>query len=325
MRSRVWSCGGAALGDPDRLARLAQGQPLDVHQDREDLLTLGEPRERRPERVLGLLAGGDVERVLAGGPVLERVDPLDELVVVGPDGDVERPDVGPGGVGLEGAQLLHGHPGGVGELLASGVPAVDRGEVVGRVAGDAQAAPDGARRPVVLAELVEDGAVDARPQELLERRALGRVVAVQRAQDRLQARGDEVLHVAPGRELADLAVGDPLDHRGVREHEAVPEGRVARGPPGVPQGEGRVLVGAGLGRDQGSRPASASAPPGRRGHASSAVSAARRTTPGALAVPARSVTVPMRAARRGGGRRASAAASARRGLGHDGARSRSPC
>ena len=86
---------GAALGDPDRLAGLAQRQPLDVEEDREDLLALGQPREGGAERVLRLLAGGDVEGVVAGGAVLERVDALDELVVVGPDGDVQRPDLGP--------------------------------------------------------------------------------------------------------------------------------------------------------------------------------------------------------------------------------------
>ena len=66
-------------------------------------------------------------------------------------------------------------------------------------AGDvALPAAQRARRPVLPAQLVEHGAVDAGPGELLERRALGRVVAVDRGDQRLEAAGDEVLHLAAG-------------------------------------------------------------------------------------------------------------------------------
>ena len=80
-------------------------------------------------------------------------------------------------------------------------------------------------RPVLAAQLVEHGAVDAGPGVLLERRALGRVVAVDRVDERLEAAGDEVLDLAAGRHLADLLVDDVLHHRGEGEHQAVAQRR----------------------------------------------------------------------------------------------------
>jgi hypothetical protein len=90
-------------------------------------------------------------------------------------------------------------------------------------------------------ELVEHGAVDARPRELLERRALGRVVALDRLDQRLQAAGDEVLDLAARRDLAHLLVDDVLDHRGEREHEPVADAAIARVAVLLPQCE--CLVG----------------------------------------------------------------------------------
>ena len=85
-------------------------------------------------------------------------------------------------------------------------------------------AADRARGPVLAAQLVEHGAVDAGPRVLLERRALLGVVAVDRPDQRLEAAGDEVLHLAAGRHLADLLVDDVLHQRGEGEHQAIAQG-----------------------------------------------------------------------------------------------------
>ena len=88
-------------------------------------------------------------------------------------------------------------------------------------------AADRARGPVLAAQLVEDGAVDAGPDVLLERRALVRVVAVDALDQRLEAARHEVLDVAAGRHLAHLLVDDVLDQRCERQDEAVAHGAVA--------------------------------------------------------------------------------------------------
>ena len=70
-----------------------------------------------------------------------------------------------------------------------------------------------ARSPVESPQLVQHGAVDPRPDELLEGRALLRVVAVNRADQRLEPAGEVVLHVTVGGYLARLAKDDALDDR----------------------------------------------------------------------------------------------------------------
>jgi hypothetical protein len=94
-------------------------------------------------------------------------------------------------------------------------------EALLRAVDRALGAPQRARRPVVTAQLVEHGAVNPRPRELLERRALRGVVALDRADQRLQATREEVLDVALRRDLANLAVDDEPDHRGEREDQTV--------------------------------------------------------------------------------------------------------
>ena len=99
--------------------------------------------------------------------------------------------------------------------------AVQRGELLAGPVDVALPAAQRARRPVLAAELVEHGAVDAGPGELLERGALLRVVAVDRGDQGLEAAGDEVLDLAAGRQLADLLEDDVLDERGVGHDQAV--------------------------------------------------------------------------------------------------------
>ena len=119
------------------------------------------------------------------------------------------------------AQLVGGDGEHLGELLARRAAAVQRGELLARLVDVALPAAERARGPVLAAELVEHGAVDAGPGELLERGALLRVVAVDRGDQRLEAAGDEVLDLAAGRELADLLEDDVLDQRRVGHDQAV--------------------------------------------------------------------------------------------------------
>ncbi len=98
---------------------------------------------------------------------------------------------------------------------------------VARLGDVALPAAQRARRPVLPAQLVEHGAVDAGPRELLERGALGRVVAVDRGDQGLEAAGDEVLDLAARRQLADLLEDDVLHERREGHHEAIAHLQVA--------------------------------------------------------------------------------------------------
>ena len=126
------------------------------------------------------------------------------------------------------AQLLDGRAERLGQLGARRPAAVDADEVLARLVDVALPAAQRARGPVLAAQLVEHGAVDARPGELLERRALLRVVALDRVDQRLEPAGDEVLDLAARRDLAHLLVDDVLDHRREREDEPVADAAVAR-------------------------------------------------------------------------------------------------
>src|SRR4051794_15935457 len=128
------------------------------------------------------------------------------------------------------------------ELVARRRAALDGGELAPRAL---QAPLEPARRawrPVGLAQLVDDRAVDPRPRELLERRALARVPAVDRADELDEARGDQILDVAAGRQLGRLAVGQELDERRVAHDEPVAQPDVARALVLEPQPAGLVAL-----------------------------------------------------------------------------------
>ena len=150
---------------------------------------------------------------------------------------VERADVGADEVGAVGAQLLDADRQRVGELGVARLAAVDGAERA-RGLGDLAVEPaDRPRRPVLAAQLVEHGAVDARPQELLERGALGGVVAVDRGDERLEPARDVVVGLLVGGDLADLAVDDVLDQRRVGHDQPVPQPRIVRGLVALPEGQ----------------------------------------------------------------------------------------
>ena len=153
----------------------------------------------------------------------------------------ERRDVGDGDVVLAAAQLVGRDGEHVGELVARRAAAVHRGELLARLVDVALPAAQRARRPVLAAQLVEHGAVDARPRELLERRALVGVVAVDRGDQGLEPARDEVVDLAARRQLAHLLEDDVLDQRGVGHDQAVAGLDVAGRLVPAPEGE-RVLV-----------------------------------------------------------------------------------
>src|SRR3712207_2747986 len=156
---------------------LAQREVLDVEQDGDLALAPGQRLEGAAELLLGLRHRGRVLRVQAHVAAGQRVHALDGAVVIGRDQGVERRDVRDGDVVLAPAQLLDGDGEGVGELLTSRPAAVDGRELLAGAGDVALPAAQRPRRPVLATQLVEHGAVDARPRELLERRALARVVA----------------------------------------------------------------------------------------------------------------------------------------------------
>jgi hypothetical protein len=123
------------------------------------------------------------------------------------------------------SELRRGHADLARELFAAGLTLVQRQEALAGAVDRALVAAQGARSPVVAAQLVEHGALDSRPRILLERRALVGVVALDRADQRLQAARQEVLDLALRRHLADLAIDDVADHR--HEHEDQPVAKLA--------------------------------------------------------------------------------------------------
>jgi carbon storage regulator len=124
---------------------------------------------------------------------------------------------------------------------------VDPAELLTSARNVALPAAQRAWRPVLPAQLVEHGAVDAGPRELLERGPLGGVVTLDRRDQRLEAARDEILDVTAGRELADLLEHDVLHERRVGHHQAVADPRVAGGLVLAPEGE-RVVGGHPLAR-----------------------------------------------------------------------------
>ena len=115
----------------------------------------------------------------------------------------------------------------VGQLVLGRGAAVDGHELLARLCDVALPAAQRARRPVLTAQLVKHGAVHPGPGVLLEGRAARGVEAVHRGDQGLDAAREQIVDLAPGRQLAQLAVHDVLDHAGVGHHQPVPQARVA--------------------------------------------------------------------------------------------------
>ena len=82
-------------------------------------------------------------------------------------------------------------------------------------------APDRARGPVLLAQLVDERAGDPCPGVLLEAGTLDGVETVDRLHQRHEAGRRQVVELAVSRELANLARGDVANHRRIRQDEPV--------------------------------------------------------------------------------------------------------
>ncbi len=207
--------------------------------ERQDLaLPVGEVRDRRSQHV-GPLA--DEDRMLGleiGGWRLDRLADLGRNLLAGPDVRVERPDIGPLGLGEAVAQLEDGDLQLVRELVLRRRAADLDVQAVAGLADVPLVATDGPGSPVEPAKLVHDRSADPGPGVLLERRALDRVEAVDGRDQRHQPARHEVVELAVGRNGPRLARGQVLDHRSVGEHEAVAGSRVAALAPGPPEALG---------------------------------------------------------------------------------------
>src|SRR4051794_192164 len=228
----------AALGDAEDLADLGERHVLDVEQDGDLALAAREAGEGGAEQVLGLALRGGVERVLAGIVAGDGVDALDRGLIVGQHRGVQRCDVRAGDLVAAAAQLVDRDAEGVGQLVAGRAAAMEDRERLDDLLDVALPAAHGARRPVLTAQLVEHGAVNAGPRVLLERCALLRVVALDRVDERLQATGDEVLGLAASWHLAQLLVDDVLDQGGEGQDKAVTQRTIVRAAILAPEGEG---------------------------------------------------------------------------------------
>src|SRR4249920_587154 len=226
----------ARLRDPENLADLAERQLLVVVERDDELLALGEVRDRLAERLLDLRL---FERDLGAGPglVLDGVDQGDR--VASPGGRPQLVESGHRGArDLEEAvvELLPGHS----ELL--------RDLLVGRRAHElllqrrdraldlTRARAHGAGHPVERAELVDDRAADPRHREGLELDLPRRVEALDSADETEEAVRDEVLLVHVRGEAGADAAGNELHERRVGQDQAVAKLLVLRLPIVLPKG-----------------------------------------------------------------------------------------
>jgi hypothetical protein len=211
----------AALRDLEHLADLPERQVLHVQQHRELALAGREALERAPELRAGLLAGGLMLGIVLG---VVRLDGLDEFdAAVGTShgerrqrGEVRAPDLVLLLAELGAAHLHHG-----GQLGGGRRAPMRSHERLTRPREIALQAAQRARRPVAPPQLVEDRPVYARPEVRLQAGSLGRVIPVDRPDQRLDPARDQVVHLARRRQLADLPVDDVLDERHVGEHQPV--------------------------------------------------------------------------------------------------------
>jgi hypothetical protein len=204
----------AGLGHTEHLADLAQGELLVVVERDDELLALGQPRDRVGHAVLevrGVHDRGGIGRAR----VLDRVEERD-LVAAGV---------------ADGPQLVQGGDGGVGDLqqrlleLLDGHAELEGHLVVGRSALElvlelgvglldlAGAGADAARHPVERAQLVDDRALDAGDRVGLELDLALGLEALDRADQADEPVGDEVglLHVRG--QAGRHATGHVLDQR----------------------------------------------------------------------------------------------------------------
>jgi len=227
----------AALRHAEHVADLTQRHVLYVEQDGDTPLALRQSLEGVAKPLLGFAERACVLGVAFAVGAGQHVDPFDRAVFVTADEGVERADIGHCDVVELRGQLCGGDADHVGELLARRAASVKRDESLVGAGNVALPAPQRSWRPVVTSQLVEYRAVDSRPGKLLERRTLRGVVAVDRADQRLEPARDEVLNVTAGRDLADLLVDDVLHHRGEGENESIAEPSVAGFPVFSPQCE----------------------------------------------------------------------------------------
>ena len=217
----------ARLRDAEDLADLPEGQLLVVVERDDELLPLGQARDRLAERLAKLRLRHRHLR-LGGVRILERVDQGDRVSPARARPElVERGDRGARDLEERVLELLLRDPE-VGRDLLVVRRAVELAlELRDRPLDVAGAGAHRARHPVHRAKLVDDRALDARDRVGLELDVAPEVEALDRADQAEEAVRDEVSLLHVRREAAPEAAGDVLDERRVREDQAIAQGTVA--------------------------------------------------------------------------------------------------
>src|SRR6266536_579601 len=219
----------AGLGHAENLPDLAERQLLVVVERDDELLALGQARDRLDDRLAHLGLRQCPLRVGRLG-VLDRVDQGD-LVAVRPGDCPELVQGGNRGAGNLGEALVE-LPGRDADLLldllvgryAPGL----RLELADRALDVARTGADRARNPVHRAQLVDDRAADARDRVRLELDVAVGLEALDRPDQPEQPVRDEVALVYVRRQAAAEPPGHVLDERRVVEDQPVAERLVAR-------------------------------------------------------------------------------------------------
>ena len=214
------SCADAGLGHAEHLADLAQRQVLVVVERHDELLALGQARDRVGHAVLHVGGVHDLRWVGRVG-VLQRVEQRD-LVAAGVRDAPQLVERGDGRVGDLDQRLLELVDGDVqlaGHLLVGGRTLELVLELGVRALDLAGPRADGARHPVQRAQLVDDRALDARDRVGLELDLALELEALDRRDEAHEAVRDEVGLLDVGGKTGGHAAGDVLDQGRVGHDE----------------------------------------------------------------------------------------------------------
>ena len=213
----------ARLGDAEHLADLAEGQLLVVVERDDELLALGQARDRVGERLL-LLRDREGALRVGSALVLDRVDERDLVAAAEPEtvqssssAAIEERAISPRLSSSSSSVMpsFFAISSSVGRAAEPGLELADRPLDLAR------AGADGARHPVHRAQLVDDLALDPGHRVRLELDVARRVVALDRADQPEQAVRDEVALVDVGGQPGAEPAGDVLHERRVREDQPV--------------------------------------------------------------------------------------------------------
>ena len=218
----------ARLGHAQHLADLAQRQLLVVVERDDELLALGQARDRLAERSRSSVCAIDSPAGLGRVRVLDRVDQRDR--VARPPSELDHSS---SSAAIEEREISSSASWNSSSVMPSfaaisssvGARGQLRLELGDRALDLARAGAHRARHPVHRAQLVDDRALDARDRVRLELDVAVGVEALDRADQPEQAVGDEVALLDVRRQAAPQPAGHVLDERRVREDQPVAQRR----------------------------------------------------------------------------------------------------